>query len=392
MMKNKILAIMLVVSMALLFTGISLGDVYLATQKTVASPDTWTVSSLRIENGGSLTVNFGATFIDTDGETFMAANGKYSDMTASMYVYGDATVNEFKMGQYEISLDGNKDPIVGSDGDTATLVVGNGTQTATMQVKWFEPGSNGGVANITINEFGTLTLTHGGQAGTNARIDLLGGTLRVYTGVDNWGFSGTDRIFGRGGLPIACGGVIVDTETEAGYTLYTANTTTNEVPTITAAPDYELLKLNGDPNTFDISAIVTDDDGFGNHTYTWSVLDAPEDDPNAVIFDPNDSLVTQVTFNTVGNYILEVTVTDDDGTENGKFCVHDTVNFYADGCEAAKGEDDYDVAAALFIGDRNHDCEVNLADFAIMASTWLTEFDLADFDVMALNWLTNVSK
>jgi hypothetical protein len=284
-------------------------------------------------------------------------------------------------------------------GDNATLVIGDGVNVATMHVGYLQASSSGGVATININTNGTLTADDGHIYGPGTSVNLLGGTFRVKNkaGGTEADIPELDGIFGRGGLPIACGGVIVDTTSESGYTIYTANTTDNELPTITAAIDpdldYKLLYLNGDPNTFALSAIVTDLDGFDNHTYTWSVLDAPED-ANAVTFDPNDSLVTAVTFNVVGNYILEVTVNDNDGTENGRFCVHDTVNFYVDGCAAAKGEGEtpYDKTWADSIGDRNYDCEVNLVDFADMASTWLNdEANLDDLADMAFNWLTNKS-
>jgi hypothetical protein len=65
-------------------------------------------------------------------------------------------------------------------------------------------------------------------------------------------------------------------------------------------------------------------------------------------------------------------------------------NMAGSACDA-KTLDGYDVAAALEIGDWNHDCKVNLVDFADMASTWLNEADLAELDAMALNWLTDVT-
>jgi hypothetical protein len=228
MIKNKMLSIMLVVSMALLFTGISLGDVYLSTPYTVVSPDTWSVSSLRIENGGSLTVEFGATFIDTGRETFMAANNVEVDMTASMYVFGTATVaGEFKMGQYEISVDGDENPIVGSVGDNATLVVGNGVNVATMHVAYLETSSSGGVTTININTNGTLTADDG-HINPGTSVNLLGGTFKVK---NKAGGTVTDipesellaGVFGHLGLTIAEGGVIVTTEGE--YTVYTDSCT-----------------------------------------------------------------------------------------------------------------------------------------------------------------------
>jgi hypothetical protein len=70
-------------------------------------------------------------------------------------------------------------------------------------------------------------------------------------------------------------------------------------------------------------------------------------------------------------------------------------NMAGSACDAAKTLDGYDVDAALEIGDWNHDCIVNLGDFADMAFYWLNgagdATGLGDLDVMALYWLTDVT-
>jgi hypothetical protein len=50
---------------------------------------------------------------------------------------------------------------------------------------------------------------------------------------------------------------------------------------------------------------------------------------------------------------------------------------YLNGCDAAKGRNGYNEDAAQEIGDTNYDCKVNLVDFAVMASNWLTDVSLS---------------
>ena len=155
---------------------------------------------------------------------------------------------------------------------------------------------------------------------------------------------------------------------EAVFSLTTENT--NVAPTITVTPlDFgyvgDYVWLEGDPKetTFAITATVDDPDGDTDHIYTWS------SSPAGVDFSNPASLSTNVTFDTAGDYILEVEVDDEDG----EYTDTDTVNVhvYENGCVAAKAKTPYTKADARIIGDTNYDCDVDLVDLAAMASHWL---------------------
>jgi hypothetical protein len=137
---------------------------------------------------------------------------------------------------------------------------------------------------------------------------------------------------------------------------------------ITATPldfDYEWLDENNKTPSaiFAIDATVEDIDGDAGHIYTWSVLSGP-----AASFADTTLLSTNVTFTAAGDYVLQVEV-NDAGVLNSDSIA---VTVYENGCEAAKVELPYRVTDARKKGDTNYDCEVNLADFAILASNWMT--------------------
>ncbi len=115
--------------------------------------------------------------------------------------------------------------------------------------------------------------------------------------------------------------------------------------------------------------------GFSSgHTYTWSVDTGPDghDTDFATTveeYDTGDVLSTEVTFTVAGNYVLRVEFDDSAVT------YYDTleVTVYENGCLAAKAENPYSDEDAREKGDTNYDCEVNLADFAAVASHWLVD-------------------
>jgi hypothetical protein len=213
MIKNKMLSIMLVVSMTLLVPSISFGGLTIASggSHTVADGVTQSYSALDMD-GGTLTVEVGGS-ISFSGESFMAADDNGDNEIATMNVYGTATFAseanenvEFKLGQYA--------------GDIATINVGNGTDVATMYLEYIQASSSGGVSTININTNGTLTADDGHiYAGTS--VNLLGGTFRIKNkdGGIIPDVPETGNIFGlTSSDTIASGGV--DVEVIGDYTVY----------------------------------------------------------------------------------------------------------------------------------------------------------------------------
>jgi hypothetical protein len=222
-----------------------------------------------------------------------------------------------------------------------------------------------GDATITINLNGTMIIDGWGigdlnefaidsdDLGTDSYIDLVGGTLKVVT--EDTLFP-SDKVIGYGGTRGV--GVTVD----GVYDVYTA------LPygAMINAPDYEWLV--DDTKTVAITATVTDPDTSG-HTYTWtSTSGATFAGQTFALISGGVTLTADVTFDTAGDHSLTVEVAD---SVKGLIYTDDaTFTVYADGCVAAKTETGYDEAAALLARDANFDCEVNLADVAVMAVAW----------------------
>jgi hypothetical protein len=144
---------------------------------------------------------------------------------------------------------------------------------------------------------------------------------------------------------------------------------TNQAPTVAVADFYTWLEEDGTQTIEIDTAVITDTDGTGLHTYTWSVADAsPTPDATFEPDGPDTTHVTDVTFNAAGVYVLQLEVND-----NGDYNIPGTVTVtvYEDGCVAAKAVNAYDEAAALLARDANYDCQVNLADFAALAAAWM---------------------
>jgi hypothetical protein len=131
-------------------------------------------------------------------------------------------------------------------------------------------------------------------------------------------------------------------------------------------PGYQWLENN--TKTVDITATVTDVDDIGAYTYTWSssptaafVAATPD------VTSTETNLSAAFTFTTAGDYILKVQVDEGFGVIATATV---TVTVYADGCVTAK-TNGYTENEALIVGDANYDCQVNLADFAVLASVWM---------------------
>ena len=159
---------------------------------------------------------------------------------------------------------------------------------------------------------------------------------------------------------------------DSGTVVYTSpvfSVSTNFAPTIVADPMvYQWLE--GGTRTVGITSTVTDDDGFGDHIYTWSSV------PAGVTFVPNGTIAafdTDATFTAAGDYVLQVEVND-----NGEHSITSTVavTVYADGCAAVSVEGGYDVDAARTRGDFNHNCQADLDDLKELAIKWLVDASL----------------
>ena len=77
----------------------------------------------------------------------------------------------------------------------------------------------------------------------------------------------------------------------------------------------------------------------------------------------------------IGTYYWKIVATDPDFEGSGTSgvlaeAVYSLITI--DGCDAAKIGLPYSPTDARLVGDTNYDCKVNLADFAVMASNWLT--------------------
>lgn len=133
-------------------------------------------------------------------------------------------------------------------------------------------------------------------------------------------------------------------------------------------PD-QYIWLDGGVAVTTLDGNVTDDGKTPGYTVLWT-LDAMESDPaTSVIIDPNDAEITTVTIDNTGWYTFKIETND--GLATASAIIH--VGVYGSPCEAATQdpEDIYNDYVAGEHGDINGDCKTDLADFAILASTWL---------------------
>ncbi|MHC4437286.1 MAG: hypothetical protein ACYS3S_08000 [Planctomycetota bacterium] len=123
--------------------------------------------------------------------------------------------------------------------------------------------------------------------------------------------------------------------------------------------------LEGGSRTGSLDATVTDEEAT---TVQWIVVSEPNEGTAAI--ENNIAEDTNVTLSAVGEYVLELQVTD--GEYSGSDTV--TINVYEDSCEAAKSLPDYEP----IVGDLNGDCKVDDADMALLEENWLKENALTD--------------
>jgi hypothetical protein len=319
----------------------------------------WTApgSIVGFESEGTLTVaTTGNLTMTTGAETFIAASsGNFNKGTVN--VFGTAAFNEVKMGQYfNTSQEG-------------FLNIGNGTYAASATLSRLSASTSNGQSTIIIKNGSTMTVTNTLDLHTGASLDLDGGTLKVATAIDTAGYASKIIAYGGAGT--------VFSEVIDANNVYTA-----EHGTITAVSE-NLWLTEG---TVPITAEVRDFDDLDGCTYAYRVattspiktgtLSTTVDQSNPT--STGVDLSAAFTFTEVGDYILEVEVTDTVTDTVTDLVYVDIIEFtvYADAdaaCDAAKADLPYGKSDALIIGDTNYDCKANLADFAVIASNWMVD-------------------
>lgn len=142
--------------------------------------------------------------------------------------------------------------------------------------------------------------------------------------------------------------------------------TGNNAPIADAGVDQYIWLVDGEA-TVVLNGSVDDDGKTAGYTVLWT-LDAMEGDPETTVaIDPNTAEVTTVTINNTGWFTLKLEADDT------MFTDADTMNIgvYGSPCEAAIADPLDSYNAYGLHGDIDGDCDTDLADFAILASTWL---------------------
>lgn len=145
-------------------------------------------------------------------------------------------------------------------------------------------------------------------------------------------------------------------------------------PTVNAGVDrYVWLDMDdgdGDDTkvTVTLSGVV-DDDGKSPVTTEWTLNYSETAEGTNVIIDNAAEPLTTVSIDNTGWFQFLLTADDDFG--HGENIVH--VGVYSSACQAAMEDpsDRYNSYPDGLTGDVNSDCETNLEDLAIVASTWL---------------------
>ncbi|MBN2513817.1 MAG: hypothetical protein JXB18_12840 [Sedimentisphaerales bacterium] len=143
--------------------------------------------------------------------------------------------------------------------------------------------------------------------------------------------------------------------------VFTFNTL-NVPPIVDAGEDVQSW-LVGALRVVQLDGYVDDPDNSPDPvTQKWTVLSEPDPLNPAEFSDPN-ILNPTVTLNATGTYMLQFEGTD------GEYLVADTMQIivYLDACEHAS----YQPGFVWFSADYNHDCKVDILDFAEIAAQWL---------------------
>ena len=204
MMKSKMLSIMLVVLMALLFTGISVGGWDVITTQSLSTDST--ISALEIYNGATLTQTAGTLTIQDEyahigGEdeigigTYEISGGTF---TVDLDNGGDA-IYIHSAGTFRIIGDGGTINTGGVKGDGTIELVMNRTGISAINCDWSDDGVPNlvvnlddyavvGLSDMTLyNIAGKNTGTQGAFATfTNVSVTKDGSALSVGTGLNQY--------------------------------------------------------------------------------------------------------------------------------------------------------------------------------------------------------------
>lgn len=149
--------------------------------------------------------------------------------------------------------------------------------------------------------------------------------------------------------------------------LWSTFNTGNAPPQVNLVDQYVWLNMDdgdGDPCklSLDINPNITDDGKSLPLTYLWEGVFADSLVPSIEI-DPNDTETTTAVFYALGHWTIQLTVDDGQWQAQGVSDIY----VYATPCEAAQG----DPMDEALIGDADGDCDGDLGDLAVVASSWL---------------------
>ncbi len=387
MMKNKML-LMLVVCLAM--TATTFADIdYNATTEISTAVDIGTNADIGKSAAGTINITSTGSFTCTGGKLGEDKNGTINvAVDGNLYMNGEVIFNEGEHAALvtRLTVYGTaylEQMKLAAGGNDNEVVVGNGTDAATLTTVEGYLGKYGD-ANITINDNSTMYITGGAgwtdawkidqnDAGTDSYIYLNdSGTLKVHNEITTTWYDSNIKGNGVVGNWVMAPG----TGDDAGYNIYTA------IDRLIHFVPFDNPWFPGEPNIVTVNNVTATLENFvAAGTPAWSVVSEPIAD--AATFDPDDALVTDVTFTAEGVYILKLEVADDGEPYSATL----EVTVYENGCLAAKGKD-YDEVAAREIGDTNYDCEVKVADLAAMALNWLADDSPepahAKFEIIAL--------
>ena len=145
--------------------------------------------------------------------------------------------------------------------------------------------------------------------------------------------------------------------------------TTGNVAPVAFAGEDKVARLSETTITIELDDATVEDDGLptgSTLTQLWTI--ESKSDGSTVVFDPdNDGNSEQstavnpaITIDATGTYVLLLTASDEDLTH------YDKVTIQAPTCETSKQ------AGFQMPGDLDGDCDVDLADLAILAADWAT--------------------
>jgi len=150
-------------------------------------------------------------------------------------------------------------------------------------------------------------------------------------------------------------------------------TTLDDDPPVVDAGSNKYLWLSmadgdGDPTkvTFMLDGTLTDD-GKSPVSLLWELIYSEQDPATVVNIATPTQVDSVVTINGTGFYRFRLSA--DDAYAHAEDIVE--VIVYGSACEAAQGDPTDHYHTYPYIGDVNNDCLVNMADFAILAATWL---------------------